>query len=222
MNTKKNPTETLANALRIATSVFASSLAGCGGCHSAAHVSGVDDDPGYSIWIMSGQGSQEVFQEKIREIASTFRGAAGPFQPHVTLLGHVQGSEADVLEKTRSLAQSMAPFGMHLLGYGTTDERFKQLFIQIDRDRNITAARAAAEKAFGKTEPGEYMPHLSLAYGNLEPDAKARIMSAEKGLLDCGYEAKALAVARTPDELKDWKLIGVFPLAKPLGNAPAP
>jgi hypothetical protein len=66
------------------------------------------------------------------------------------------------------------------------------------------------------------MPHLSLAYGSLDQDAKAEIISAAKGLLDCGYDAAALAVARTPDDLKDWKLVGVFPLAKPQGNAPAP
>jgi 2'-5' RNA ligase len=140
----------------------------------------------------------------------------------VTLLGQVRGSEAEVLEKTRSLAQGMTPFGMHFLGFGTTDERFKQLFIQIERDRNMTTAKALAEKTFGKTEPGEYMPHLSLAYGNLDPDAKSRIISAEKGLLDCWYDAAALAVARTPDDLKDWKLVGVFPLAKSRETAPAP
>jgi hypothetical protein len=66
------------------------------------------------------------------------------------------------------------------------------------------------------------MPHLSLVYGSLEPEAKTRIIGAAKGLLDCEFGAKALAVAKTPDELKDWRLIGVFPLATRQGDAPSP
>jgi 2'-5' RNA ligase len=215
MNTPKTSTATFANALRTVSAVIALSFVGCGGVNSTKYEIGSNhDDLGYSIWIMSDQSSQQAFYEKIKEISSTCRGATGPFLPHVTLMGHVQGSEAEVLDKTRSMAERVAPFRMHLLGFGITDEHFKQLFIEIERDGNMTMARVLAEKTFGKIEPGEYMPHLSLAYGNIERDTKTRIIIAAKGLLDSKFDAKVLAVVRTPDELKDWKMIGRFSLAK--------
>ena len=195
--------------------IIASGLVGCGRDHStrAMSVGGLGKDPGYSIWIMSDERSQQAFAEKIREISSTCRGAEGPFLPHVTLIGQVQGGEFQVLAQTRSLAGRIAAFRMHLVGFGATEERFRQLFIEIERDGDLTMARVMAEKTFGKKETGEYMPHLSLAYGNIERDTKTRIISAAKGLLDRELDAKLLAVVRTPEELKDWKMVGVFPLA---------
>jgi 2'-5' RNA ligase len=227
------------NAFGAVTAIAALILAGCGGSHLNTHEDGfqgyamnphlasneaphpperatpaghTDDDPGYSIWIMSDESSEQAFYEEIKEISSACRGAAGPFPPHVTLLGRVRGSETEVLEKTRALAERIAPFRMHLLGFGATEERFRQLFIAIERDGSLTAARALAEETFGKTETGEYGPHLSLVYGKLESATKMRIIVAKKGLLDRAFDAKRLAVARTPDALKDWKVIGVFSL----------
>lgn len=172
----------------------------------------IDDGLGFSIWIMSDEASQRAFHEEIKEISSTCRGAVGPFLPHITLIAQVQGGEAKVLEETRSIAERVAPFRIHLLGFGTTEERFKQLFVKIERDRNLNMVRALAEKTYGKADPGEYLPHLSLAYGNIEQDAKMRIANASRGLLDCEFDAKVLAVVRTPEELKDWKMVGTFPL----------
>jgi 2'-5' RNA ligase len=233
------------NAFGAVTAVVALSLAGCGGGHLNTHeddfqgyamnprpasneaphppqdatpAGHADDDPGYSIWIMSDESSEQAFYERIKEISSTCPGAAGPFLPHVTLLGKVRGSETQVLEETRAMAERIAPFRMHLLGFGATKERFRQLFIEIERVGGIAAARALAEETFGKTETGEYEPHLSLVYGDLESASKMRIIAANKDLLDRAFDAKRLAVARTPDALKDWKVIGVFSLGMRRGD----
>jgi 2'-5' RNA ligase len=215
MNIPKISIATLTNASWAVTVVIALSLVGCSGSNSTKYdVASNHDELGYSIWIMSDQVSQQVFYEKIKEISSTSKGATDPFLPHVTLIGQVQGSAAEVLDKTHSMAERVAPFRMHLLGFGITDERFKQLFIEIEPDRNMMMVRMLAEKTYAKTEPGEYKPHLSLAYGNIERDTKTRIISDAKGLLDYEFDAKVLAVVRTPEELKDWKMIGTFSLAK--------
>ena len=215
MNIPKISIATLTNVFWAVTVVITLSLVGCSGSNLTKYDVGSNhDELGYSIWIMSDQTSQQPFDEKIKELSATSKGATGPFLPHVTLMGQVQGSAAEVLDKTRSMAQQIAPFRMHLLGFGITEERFKQLFIEIERDRSMTMARMLAEKTYGKTEPGEYLPHLSIAYGNIERETKTRIISGAKGLLDYEFDAKVLAVVRTPEELKDWKMIGTFSLAK--------
>src|ERR1017187_1509695 len=142
MNIPKISIATLTNAFWAVTVVVALSLVGCSGSNSTKYdVASNHDELSYSIWIMSDQVSQQVFYEKIKEISSTSKGATDPFLPHVTLIGQVQGSAAEVLDKTHSIVERVAPFRMHLLGFGITDERFKQLFIEIERDRNMMLGR---------------------------------------------------------------------------------
>ena len=61
----------------------------------------------YSIWLMPPQdsGVAQRLKEEIRTLQQQASGAA--FEPHVTLLGGLETTEANVLDATKTLAASL-------------------------------------------------------------------------------------------------------------------
>jgi 2'-5' RNA ligase len=156
----------------------------------------------YHLWLKPSGAPYDVLAEAIRELAREL--AAPVFEPHVTLLGHLEGREDDHRRRTELLARELSPFPIVLTDAAYGDVYFQCLFLRVQQSSAVMDAYARACLAFDRPH-GAYMPHLSLAYG-VYPDARKRaIMAGLPPALRTSFAASAVYLIKAASEdPKDW------------------
>lgn len=121
--------------------------------------------------------------------------------------------------------QCLQKFRLNFLdvSHGTTYHRC--IYILVAKEAAIMHAGQLAQQEFGME--GDYMPHLSLLYASLGPEAMAQAQQAavqrlygegstySSLLTDAGFTAEAITVWYTPEEdrsLGSWKQVAELPL----------
>src|SRR3989338_9015983 len=124
---------------------------------------------GYSLWLVPDTNS-EAYRALARCIADISKKYQTPdFVPHATLLGSVGNTEKDMRANTQELAGELAPYEIRLDEIGSNRTYFQILFSKIEQTEAVMRANTIAQKVF-VIDQGTYLPHLSLAYGDLSPE----------------------------------------------------
>jgi hypothetical protein len=170
------------------------------------------DEPrarGVSLWLMPDREVRERLSALLDGLAARF--GTTPFPPHVTLLPGIAGPPAgDVLAASRTLARGLPPLAVRLVEVEGRAEHFRCLFARAAADAPLVSAHAAAALAFGRTPDPAFLPHLSLVYGALEPQAKRLLAAEVRGAVDLAFEARRLHVWLTEGPPGDWRELGSF------------
>ena len=119
----------------------------------------------YSIWLIPGGETYKILKSIIFELASTYTKIK--FIPHVTLLSGFLGDPEELKIKSKILAQRIPPFDLKFDDLEFFNEFFRFLFISIKSDNLLENARSLAVKEFNYSDT-DFLPHLSLAYGNFD------------------------------------------------------
>lgn len=128
----------------------------------------------YSLWLEpSGQIAYKL-QERIKSLSEKY--GTPLFSPHVTLLGGVSATETKMIPIANTLVSSVEPFELELTKAGYLDTFYQALFIHVKETNQLTSLRRNACRLFD-IENEEYMPHLSLLYGNLSQKQKEKILN---------------------------------------------
>ncbi|MDH3309839.1 MAG: 2'-5' RNA ligase family protein [Gammaproteobacteria bacterium] len=130
--------------------------------------------PRFSLWLRLPREAHERFQSLIAKLSA--RLGTPLFEPHITLLGGLSGSEEALRRQTRALAGATAPFEVRLLEVGCLDEYYRCLFVKIALSRALQEVHAVARRFFDQSLDADFTPHLSLVYGNLEEKEKENIL----------------------------------------------
>jgi 2'-5' RNA ligase len=173
---------------------------------------------GYSLWLVPERSSKvrETLFEGIFSIARATRTV--PFQPHLTLLGGLEGPEREVLRGAHNLAQRAKPFEVPLGGVGANGIFFQALFLSVPKPSpELTQLHGEACKVFGHKNGVAYFPHVSLAYGNLDggvvSNLKRRVSCGKFGSLEgTTFPVREIHVVRTEGSVEQWMLVEGFPL----------
>jgi 2'-5' RNA ligase len=165
---------------------------------------------GVSLWLVPEGESRLRLASLIGHLAA--RLGTEPFVPHVTLLPGLAGREDAVLGRAAALASRLPPLLVRLQGIEGRDEPFRCLFARAAADGPLRAAHAVSAQAFGREPNPEFLPHLSLVYGTLAPEAKRSLAVELKPAVPGSLEAARLHVWRTEGPVGDWREIGAFPL----------
>ncbi len=164
----------------------------------------------YSLWLMP---SGEVY-DRLKHLTSRLSSqySAPDFEPHVTLIGKVLGSEEEIISKTALLASAVQPYRIELGRVEYLDEYFRCLFIRVRDTDEVMKADLEARKIFGRQNDPKYMPHLSLMYGNCPPETKKQIIVEIGEEFKLGFDAKSIHLFSTNVEPKDWYRVREFSL----------
>jgi len=142
----------------------------------------------------------------------SLRYEAPQFEPHVTLVGGLKGSEKDVTLKTEKLSEEIRRFPIKLDGADYRNEFFKALFLRAQKEGGIFEANSKARETFGLPADPEYMPHLSLLYGNFDTQKKKEMIERYVRSVDTEFIVDRLHLFSTDGEVHMWKEIEQFPL----------
>ena len=133
------------------------------------------------------------------------------FEPHITLSGG-EAAEANIRARTSALAARLAPVPVHLTRAGYTDAYFRCLFVHAARTPALLAARASAAIEYERPLDEEFMPHLSLVYGELASLQKEKILDDLGREFDVHFVAEEITLCRADGTPDTWPLIGPFKL----------
>ena len=160
----------------------------------------------YSLWFMPGKEKKVVLENKINTLANQYGGPK--FDPHITLLSSFVDDELSLLNKTEKLSKKIRSFEIIFDQVRFLNEYFRSLFIEIKLSEELKLARNAAAKEFG-WEDKNYIPHLSLMYGNYSNQIKTDIIKT-MGTLPRYLKVNKIHLAHNDEINCKWRVIESF------------
>ena len=168
----------------------------------------------YHLWVVPSGETYQLLSGVIVRLSEEY--GSPRFAPHVTVLGHLPGSEADILARARQLAERLSPYQIELTVPGMTEHYFQCLFLHVAPTAAVLNAHAQAVTVFSSPDAAPYMPHLSLLYGSFPLDMKQGIIKALPASLQLSFMVDRLLVIQAEsDDPKDWTPIMTIRLATP-------
>lgn len=176
---------------------------------------------GYSVYIVPTKtvykGFDKVMNELVRRYSdNSLKYQAPRFEPHLTLIGDLVGSEDEVIVKCDKLASSLTPFDISLNALGQSEKYFKCVFIKAEKTKELVDANAKAREIFGRSSDPEYMPHISLIYGIFNEKIRREIIDsvkqADNEILSYMFKAGAISLYSTEGPAEMWHKIRDFKL----------
>jgi hypothetical protein len=164
----------------------------------------------YHLWFNPSGAAYAILAATISRLAEELGGPA--FEPHITLIGSLEGTEEELIKKTQELAQQLEPFQAVLTEPSYRDSHFQSLFMLVEQTRSIMEAHAIATNFFHKPHQA-FMPHVSLVYGS-HPESRKRLIIGRlpPDVRTC-FDITTLYLIRadSPDP-KDWHEIAAAPI----------
>ena len=126
----------------------------------------------HSLWIVPNKISMKTFVKINKELAKKYD--APVFTPHMTLIGNLEINQDECIEKTRLLASLLKPFKIRFRQAKCLDEYFRCVFAQADESALLNNAAQLSKQIFGDNGE-EFIPHISLLYGDYLMDMRKKI-----------------------------------------------
>jgi 2'-5' RNA ligase len=155
---------------------------------------------------------EDSVKEELKNIIHSFsNNYGGPkFEPHVTLVSSFLGSEKELLQKTEMLSKEIKPFEIFFDGITYLDEFFRALFLKVKITTKLKIARDFICRKLDYNDY-DYIPHLSLAFGDYNKKEKQKMISAIKSLPN-GFSVDSIYLAHNDEINLKWKVIQEFSL----------
>lgn len=146
----------------------------------------------------------EHFGALIRRLSERFGTPA--FEPHLTLSGTTAEHDTDVVERADRFARSQTPIPVLLADIGYADDYFRCLYLRAMPDPTLQSAQRRAAAALGSAA-GDFMPHLSLVYGQLTAADKERLVVELGRVWDISFTVDRLAVYAVDGGPEEWRRV---------------
>jgi 2'-5' RNA ligase len=167
-----------------------------------------------SVWIRPLGPARDKLAELMRLVQER---CGGPqFQPHLTLLEGIESTRAEADARLKRLAAKVKPFDLELGDVGWRDEYYRSLYVNVLLCRELEDAQALAHEIFEMNPAPPYEPHVSLHYGEIEPETK-RLLAAEIGLVDATFTADSIHLVNAAHgiPIAEWRTMSERSLVVP-------
>lgn len=159
----------------------------------------------YALWIRPFGDVAFSLRQRIKKLALEYNTPL--FEPHITLISGLRGSESELIQWTNILADTFPPFEILLTKAGFDTEYYRCLYVYADKSKELQHARETAERLFEVSPDDHFKPHLSLMYGTLDRNEKERILNRMGREFHIRFDATNLLLIRTNGEPDEWKEI---------------
>lgn len=168
-----------------------------------------------SLWLMPPPEAGERFARLIERLSR--RLGTPCFVPHLTLCSAADFDETAVAARARAAAKHLAPIPVHLTELGIGDGYFRCIYVLAERTEALLATYRAVCAHFGVEPTADYLPHLSLVYGDLARADKERLADEIGRRFDIRFTADRIALCAPAGPPQNWRLLGPYTLEG--GNA---
>ena len=112
------------------------------------------------------------------------------------------------------MATLIRPYKIDLTTVDYLDVYFRCLFLKVKGTKHVMEANSTARAIFNRQQDAEYMPHLSLLYGDFSLEVKEKIIASIGSEFNMSFEVKSIHLCSTNGEPKDWYRVKEFTLKK--------
>lgn len=166
----------------------------------------------YHLWLTPTGQVYDILQKTITDLSKAYH--APVFDPHVTLLGSLPGTEEAISLRCVKLGESLAPFDIFLAEPACGDQYFQCVFLKAQETPALMNAHELANRLFVKA-PNPFMPHLSLLYGHYSLELKHKITSTLSQALSLNFTVDTIHLIHAKSEHPmDWASILSVPLSE--------
>ena len=160
-------------------------------------------DNRYHLWLKPSSKASSQFADIIQRLSLELK--APTFEPHITLLGNLNGSEAEQVARSKELARRLSPFPIHVREPAFGEDYFHCVFLIADMTPPLLHAHTLPCEIF-RERGGEYLPHISLVYGRYPQQRKSDIIARLPASLCLPFEASHLSLIRAGgDDPQEWQ-----------------
>lgn len=165
---------------------------------------------GYSLWLMPSNNAYEQLSALIHELSGAHDTPV--FEPHVTLLGGLQEKESGIVARTMKLAEVIEPFVINLTRIEHSNEHFRCLYYRVEKTIDVVYAYRQACDIFRVSEGKNYMPHLSVMYGDIPEKTKEQIIAGINAVITMRFSVQHIDLFSTDGEVEKWYKVKRFHL----------
>src|SRR5688500_1743613 len=164
-------------------------------------------DVGYGLWLRCAEAIDARLSLVIRGFSQRF---AGPwYPPHLSLTSHF-GDRESALSAAEMAASRLAGVRLRFESAETTAAFYRALFLRAVDDLALSACQA--ELALRTAQPeGDFLPHISLFYGELGAN-RARALSEARALVPLVSDLSAIEVWHLRGTADTWERCAVVGL----------
>ncbi|CAL5214239.1 unnamed protein product [Lathyrus oleraceus] len=166
----------------------------------------------YSVWAIPPEDVCYRLTSLMTTLGSEFRGPH--FEPHMTVVGAIELTPDDALNKLRSASEGVKAFQVTVDRVATGTFFYQCVYLLLHPTPQIVETNAHCCSHFGYTNSTPYMPHVSLLYGDLTDEEKQKAQERANILDDTlsglSFQISRLALYKTDTKdktLKSWEKI---------------
>lgn len=164
----------------------------------------------YHLWLVPQGRALRHLQGVVDRLSKAHDGPV--FTPHVTLLSGLSANEGSLIEKNRWLAAGLEPFNLDLTVPEVGRTFFQCIYMRVAKNPSLSRIHQAAAKAFA-LPVDDYMPHLSLYYGDVSPERRAIILATVPAKAKCSFSVESIQLIRADGRRPaDWHCVDEAPL----------
>lgn len=167
----------------------------------------------YSVWIVpaSDTSAYEQLEQTIKKYAQRYEDAPR-FEPHVTVLGGIEGDQSVLEENVRSLTESQVSFDIDFTKVQCSTTRHQCVFLLVKPSIELLSLRQILSESFGMSGK-MYVPHLSLIYSDMNIEKRLEVVdSIGLSSLPRTAHIDTVALVKTTGGAPEWKLIETYDL----------
>ena len=164
----------------------------------------------YSLWLMPERKVRDRLSLILHQLS--VRHEAPEFPPHVTLLGSCVCGRDEMMRRSSLVARALKPFTIRLGKLDFRDEYFRCLYLHAGPAEQLRNAYRAACRIFCRTPEPDFMPHLSLLYGNFPMSVKKGLMAELGPRFDVRFKVRSLHLFQTHGDVRNWYEVAKFPI----------
>ncbi len=164
----------------------------------------------YSLWLLPDDVAANRFAALIDDLSERYHGPR--FAPHVTLLGRVTGPEAMLAETTERLARTLRVLTLQLQGFSGEAYYFRCFYAKLAKSNDLERTYEQASVTFKSGHASDYLPHLSLVYGQLPLTEKTRLHTEIKDALPSTFTVDRVQLMHITVAVAEWRAVVTCPL----------
>lgn len=169
-----------------------------------------ENDRTYYLWLTPENSACSRFAEIIQRLGQKYHSRL--FDPHITLASGITGREAELIAKTEILSKRLSRMIIKPQEFNYLNEFYRALFLLIKPDEILINANTIAKQFFALPSNQEFMPHLSLFYGDLPAKEKREIICKIDPKLLEQFHVNKIALFCTCQNSNKWYLVKSFEL----------
>lgn len=155
----------------------------------------------YSIWAEPVEKDAKYLRRIIDRLVKKY--GSPSFSPHITVYGKIRtGAAAKSAIKN---CQEMRKFAVKATDLGFSDDLWKTVFINAEKNRKLLSVHNAIKKSIPPDQKYEFHPHISLIYKRLDDSEKKAIIGDLE--LKRTFTFDKITVIASSNDVAKWKVL---------------